>query len=92
MLSEDDYLKPPRGLNCNERPEGLPPHEPVSQYRRNRSGEDKGDAHLKRQIMGREVVAAVTDGKVDFGPREQVFSGDFEGRRKKRVLEKIIGE
>jgi secondary thiamine-phosphate synthase enzyme len=72
--------------------ERLAPHEPVAQYRHNRTGEDNGDAHLKRQIMGREVVVAVTDGKLDFGPWEQVFYGEFDGRRRKRVLIKIIGE
>ena len=72
--------------------EKIAPHEPVSQYRHNRTGEDNGDAHLKRQIMGREVVVAVTNGKLDFGPWEQIFYGEFDGRRKKRVLVKIIGE
>ena len=72
--------------------ETLAPHEPVSRYRHNRTGEDNGDAHLKRQVMGREVVAAVTNGKLDFGPWEQIFYGEFDGRRKKRVLVKIIGE
>jgi secondary thiamine-phosphate synthase enzyme len=72
--------------------EGLAPHEPVSQYLHNRTGEDNGDAHLKRQVMGREVVVAVTGGKLDFGPWEQVFYGEFDGRRRKRVLVKIIGE
>jgi len=72
--------------------EALAPHEPVARYRHNRTGEDNGDAHLKRQVMGREVVAAVTDGKLDFGPWEQIFYGEFDGRRKKRVLVKIIGE
>ena len=72
--------------------EKLAPHEPVSQYHHNRTGEDNGDAHLKRQIMGREVVVAVTAGKLDFGPWEQIFYGEFDGRRKKRVLVKIIGE
>lgn len=72
--------------------ERLAPHEPVAQYRHNRTGEDNGDAHLKRQIMGREVVVAVTDGQLDFGPWEQVFYGEFDGRRRKRVLIKIIGE
>ncbi len=72
--------------------EKLAPHEPVSQYRHNRTGEDNGDAHLKRQIMGREVVVAVTDGKLDFGPWEQIFYGEFDGKRKKRALVKIIGE
>ena len=72
--------------------EDLAPHEPVSRYRHNRTGEDNGDAHLKRQIMGREVVIAVTDGKLDFGPWEQIYYGEFDGRRKKKVLVKIIGE
>jgi len=72
--------------------EGLAPHEPISRYRHNRTGEDNGDAHLKRQIMGREVVVAVTDGQLDFGPWEQIFYGEFDGRRRKRVLVKIIGE
>ena len=72
--------------------ERLAPHEPVSQYRHNRTGEDNGDAHLKRQIMGREVVVAVTNGKPDFGTWEQIFYGEFDGMRKKRVLVKIIGE
>jgi secondary thiamine-phosphate synthase enzyme len=72
--------------------ETLAPHEPVSAYRHNRTGEDNADAHLKRQIMGREVVVAITDGKLDFGPWEQIFYGEFDGRRKKRVLVKIIGE
>jgi secondary thiamine-phosphate synthase enzyme len=71
--------------------EKLAPHEPVSQYQHN-VGEDNADAHMKRQIMGREVVAAVTEGKLDFGPWEQIFYGEFDGRRKKRVLVKIIGE
>ncbi len=71
--------------------EKLAPHEPVSQYRHNVS-EDNADAHMKRQIMGREVVVAVTDGKLDFGPWEQIFYGEFDGRRKKRALVKIIGE
>jgi len=72
--------------------EKLAPHEPISKYRHNRTGEDNGDAHLKRQIMGREVVVAITDGKLDLGPWEQIFYGEFDGRRKKRVLIKIIGE
>ena len=72
--------------------EKLAPHEPVSQYRHNRTGEDNGDAHLKRQVMGREVVVAVTDGRLDFGPWEQIFYGEFDGRRRKRALIKIIGE
>lgn len=71
--------------------EKLAPHDPVSQYAHN-TGEDNADAHLKRQIMGREVVAAITNGKLDFGPWEQIFYGEFDGRRKKRVLVKIIGE
>ena len=72
--------------------EGLAPHAPTSQYLHNRTGEDNGDAHLKRQIMGREVVVAVTAGKLDFGPWEQIFYGEFDGRRPKRVLVKVIGE
>jgi len=71
--------------------EKLAPHEPVSHYRHN-VGEDNADAHLKRQVMGREVVVAITDGKLDFGPWEQIFYGEFDGRRRKRVLVKIIGE
>lgn len=72
--------------------EKLAPHEPVAQYRHNDTGEDNADAHLKRQVMGREVVVAVTKGKLDFGPWEQIFYGEFDGRRDKRVLVKIIGE
>lgn len=72
--------------------EKLAPHEPISQYRHNDTGEDNADAHIKRQIMGREVVAAVTKGRLDFGPWEQIFYGEFDGKRKKRVLVKIIGE
>ncbi len=72
--------------------EELAPHEPINQYMHNLSGEDNADAHLKRQIMGREVVVAVTNGKLDFGPWEQIFYGEFDGRRRKRVLVKIIGE
>ena len=72
--------------------EKLAPHEPVSQYRHNDTGEDNADAHMKRQVMGREVVVAITDGKLDFGPWEQIFYGEFDGRRRKRVLVKIIGE
>jgi secondary thiamine-phosphate synthase enzyme len=72
--------------------EELAPHEPTSHYLHNRTGEDNGDAHLKRQIMGREVVVAVTEGRLDFGPWEQIFYGEFDGRRRKRVLVKIIGE
>ncbi len=72
--------------------EKLAPHEPVSQYRHNNTGEDNADAHMKRQIMGREVVVAVTNGRLDFGPWEQIFYGEFDGNRRKRVLVKIIGE
>ncbi|MDO8519566.1 MAG: secondary thiamine-phosphate synthase enzyme YjbQ [Deltaproteobacteria bacterium] len=72
--------------------EKLVPHEPISQYRHNDTGEDNADAHIKRQIFGREVVVAITGGKLDFGPWEQIFYGEFDGRRKKRVLVKIIGE
>ena len=72
--------------------EKLAPHEPISQYRHNDTGEDNADAHLKRQIMGREVVVAITNGQLDFGPWEQIFYGEFDGRRRKRVLVKIIGE
>lgn len=71
--------------------EELAPHEPIEHYRHN-GAEDNGDAHLKRQIMGREVVVAITNGELDFGPWEQIFYGEFDGRRKKRVLVKIIGE
>ena len=76
----------PRGVR------GDAPHEPLAQYRHNDTGEDNGDAHLKRQVMGREVVVAVSGGKLDFGPWEQIFYGEFDGRRRKRVLVKIIGE
>jgi len=72
--------------------EQLAPHEPLNHYAHNRTGEDNGDAHLKRQIMGRSVVAAVTGARLDFGPWEQIFYGEFDGRRDKRVLVKIIGE
>src|SRR5499427_10335355 len=72
--------------------ERLAPHEPVDQYHHNRTGEDNADAHIKRQVMGREVVVAITAGKLDFGTWEQIFYGEFDGRRKKRVLVKIIGE
>lgn len=72
--------------------ETLAPHEPISQYKHNLTGEDNGDAHLKRQVMGREVVVAVTQGQLDFGPWERIFYGEFDGRRRKRVLVKIIGE
>ena len=72
--------------------EGLAPHEPLGKYWHNRTGEENADAHLKRQVMGREVVVAVTGGRLDFGPWEQIFYGEFDGRRRKRVLVKIIGE
>ncbi len=72
--------------------EGLAPHEPIEQYNHNKTGEDNADAHLKRQVMGREVVVAITNGELDFGPWEQIFYGEFDGRRQKRVLVKIIGE
>ena len=72
--------------------EQLAPHEPIQQYHHNRTGEDNADAHLKRQVMGREVTIAITDGMLDFGPWEQIFYGEFDGRRRKRVLVKIIGE
>ena len=72
--------------------EELAPHAPVSQYQHNRTGEDNADAHLKRQVMGREVVVAVTNGRLDFGTWQRIFYGEFDGRRRKRVLVKIIGE
>lgn len=72
--------------------ERIAPHEPVSGYRHNDTGEDNADAHMKRQVMGREVVVAVTNGQLDFGTWEQIFYGEFDGRRRKRVLVKIIGE
>jgi secondary thiamine-phosphate synthase enzyme len=72
--------------------EKLAPHEPISRYRHNNTGEDNGDAHLKRQVMGREVTCALTGGALDFGPWEQIFYGEFDGGRRKRVLVKIIGE
>lgn len=72
--------------------ERLAPHEPISQYRHNLTGEDNADAHLKRQVMGREVVVAITGGRLDFGPWEQIYYAEFDGRRRKRVLVKIIGE
>ena len=72
--------------------EKLAPHEPVSSYHHNRTGEDNADAHMKRQVMGREVVVAISQGKLDFGPWEQIFYAEFDGRRPKRVLVKIIGE
>ena len=83
-----------RGLHGDFRKflERLAPHAPTDQYRHNDTGEDNADAHLKRQVMGREVVVAVTKGKLDFGPWEQIFYGEFDGRRRKRVLVKVIGE
>jgi secondary thiamine-phosphate synthase enzyme len=72
--------------------EGLAPHDPAGKYWHNRTGEDNADAHLKRQVMGREVVVAVSEGHLDFGPWEQIFYGEFDGRRRKRVLVKIVGE
>jgi secondary thiamine-phosphate synthase enzyme len=72
--------------------EGLAPHEPTGKYWHNSTGEDNADAHLKRQVMGREVVVAITSGRLDFGPWEQIFYGEFDGQRKKRVLIKVIGE
>jgi secondary thiamine-phosphate synthase enzyme len=72
--------------------EKLAPHEPVGSYWHNRTGEDNADAHMKRQVMGREVVVAVTEGRLDFGPWEQIFYGEFDGRRRKRVLVKLVGE
>ena len=72
--------------------EKLAPHEPISQYEHNNTGEDNADAHLKRQVMGREVVVAITKGNLDFGPWEQIFYGEFDGLRQKRVLVKVIGE
>ena len=72
--------------------EGLAPHEPIDQYKHNDTGEDNADAHLKRQVMGRGVVIAITDGNLDFGPWESIFYGEFDGQRNKRVLIKIIGE
>jgi len=83
-----------RGLHADfeEWLEEFAPHQPVSKYKHNLTGEDNADAHLKRTIMGREVVVAITSGKLDFGPWEQIFYGEFDGRRRKRVLVKIIGE
>jgi secondary thiamine-phosphate synthase enzyme len=72
--------------------EKLAPHAPVSQYKHNQTGEDNADAHMKRQIMGREVVVAITKGQLDFGPWEQIFYGEFDGRRRKRALVKVIGD
>jgi len=89
FINDDEY-----GLHQDyeEWLEGLAPHAPISQYQHNRTGEDNADAHLKRQIMGREVVVAVTNGRLDFGTWERIFYGEFDGRRRKRVLVKIIGE
>jgi len=83
-----------RGLHADYEAwlERLAPHAPTAQYRHNQTGEDNADAHLKRQVMGREVIVAVTKGKLDFGPWEQIFYGEFDGRRRKRVLVKVIGE
>jgi len=83
-----------RGLHADyeEWLEQLAPHAPTTRYRHNRTGEDNADAHLKRQIMGREVVVAITNGQLDFGPWEQIFYGEFDGGRRKRVLIKVIGE
>jgi len=72
--------------------EQLAPHAPIDRYEHNRTGEDNGDAHLKRQVMGREVVVAITEGRLDLGPWEQIFYGEFDGRRRKRVLVKILGD
>jgi secondary thiamine-phosphate synthase enzyme len=72
--------------------EKLAPHEPINSYRHNDTGEDNADSHLKRQVMGRETVVAITNGELDFGPWEQIFYGEFDGQRRKRVLIKIIGE
>ena len=82
------------GLLCDYEKwlEELAPHEPIEQYKHNDTGEDNADAHLKRQVMGREIVVAITNGELDFGPWEQIFYGEFDGKRPKRVLVKIIGE
>jgi secondary thiamine-phosphate synthase enzyme len=72
--------------------EKIAPHEPTDQYKHNQTGEDNADAHLKRQVMGREVVVAITNGRLDFGPWEQIFYGEFDGQRTKKVLVKVIGE
>jgi len=89
FINDDEH-----GLHCDYEHwlERLAPHAPISQYQHNNTGEDNGDAHLKRTVMGREVVVAVTAGRLDFGPWEQIFYGEFDGRRRKRVLVKIIGE
>ena len=83
-----------RGLHADYEKwlEELAPHAPTSQYLHNRTGEDNADAHMKRQVMGREVVVAVTNGRLDFGTWERIFYGEFDGRRRKRVLVKIVGE
>jgi len=83
-----------RGLHADLKDwlESFAPHEPVSMYRHNKTGEDNADAHLKRTVMGREVVVAVTGGRLDLGPWEQIFYGEFDGRRRKRALVKVIGE
>jgi secondary thiamine-phosphate synthase enzyme len=83
-----------RGLHADYEKwlEELAPHAPISQYQHNRTGEDNADAHLKRQVMGREVVVAITNGRLDFGTWERIFYGEFDGRRRKRVLVKIVGE
>jgi secondary thiamine-phosphate synthase enzyme len=83
-----------RGLHNDFRRwlESQVPYEPIKQYRHNDTGEDNADAHIKRQLFGREVVVAITDGQLDFGPWEQIFYGEFDGKRRKRVLVKIIGE
>ncbi len=100
-MGHKSYWRVARFINDDERGlhqdfddwlEELAPHEPVNKYRHNRTGEDNADAHVKRQITGREVVVAVTNGRLDFGPWEQIFYGEFDGRRRKRVLVKIIGE
>ena len=89
LINDDEY-----GLHQDYEKwlEELAPHAPISQYRHNDTGEDNADAHMKRQIMGREVVVAVTNGRLDFGTWERIFYGEFDGRRRKRVLVKIIGE
>lgn len=89
FINDDEH-----GLHCDYERwlESLAPHAPLGHYRHNDTGEDNGDAHLKRTVMGREVVVAVTDGRLDFGPWEQIFYGEFDGGRRKRVLVKVIGE
>ena len=90
MFIDDDERGPAPRLR--EVAGGLAPHAPIDQYWHNRTGEDNADAHHKRQIMGREVVVAITEGRLDFGPWEQIFYGEFDGRRPKRILIKIIGD